>query len=111
MSQKLITLLVVAGLTGSAALAVAQPGKPSGPAGQAQSAESSEATVKKVDPANGKVTLAHGPLKNLGMPAMTMVFKVKDTAMLGKLKEGDKIAFVAEIAGSEYLATKIQKAK
>ena len=52
--------------------------------------------VKKVDKDAGKVTINHEPLKNLEMPKMTMVFRVKDPAMLDKLKEGDKILFVAE---------------
>ena len=73
--------------------------------------EPTEATVKKVDKAGGKVTLSHGPLKNLGMPPMTMAFKVKDGKTLASLKEGDKIHFVAEQSGNDYLATKIQKAK
>ncbi len=52
--------------------------------------------VKKVDKSSGKVTIKHGPLANLGMPAMTMVFRVKDPAMLDQMKEGDRINFVAE---------------
>ena len=70
-----------------------------------------DATVKKVDKAAGKVTLAHGPLKNLGMPAMTMTFKAKDAAVLAALKEGDKVRFVAEQSGGDYLATKLEKVK
>lgn len=52
--------------------------------------------VKKVDKAAGKVTVSHGPLKNLGMPPMTMVFKVKETVWLDTLKAGMKIRFQAE---------------
>ena len=53
--------------------------------------------VKKVDKSAGKVTLAHGPLTNLGMDmAMTMAFRVKDAAWLDQMKEGDKIRFVAD---------------
>ena len=52
--------------------------------------------VKKVDKAAGKVTVSHGPLKNLGMPPMTMVFKVKETTWLDTLKAGMKIRFQAE---------------
>lgn len=52
--------------------------------------------VKKIDKANGKVTVSHGPLKNLGMPPMTMVFKVKEAAWLDSLKAGMKIRFQAE---------------
>ena len=55
----------------------------------------SSGEVKKVDKSSGKVTIKHGPLDNLGMPAMTMVFRVKDPAMLDQMKEGDKINFVA----------------
>jgi Cu/Ag efflux protein CusF len=56
----------------------------------------SEATVKKIDAAANRVMLAHGPIANLEMPGMTMYFKVKDAAMLNKVKEGDKILFRAE---------------
>lgn len=52
--------------------------------------------VKKVDPAAKSVTLAHGALTNLGMPAMTMTFKVSDAAWLGQMKTGDKIRFMAD---------------
>ncbi|MHB1360254.1 MAG: copper-binding protein [Rhodocyclaceae bacterium] len=56
----------------------------------------SAATVKKIDVAANRVMLAHGPIANLNMHAMTMFFKVKDAALLGKIKEGDKILFRAE---------------
>ena len=59
-------------------------------------AASSEGEVKKVDKGAGKLTIKHGELKNLDMPPMTMVFRVKDTTMLDKVKAGDRIRFVAE---------------
>jgi len=52
--------------------------------------------IKKVDKAAGKLTLSHGPLHNLNMPAMTMVFKVFDAAWLDQMKAGDKIRFMAD---------------
>jgi Cu(I)/Ag(I) efflux system periplasmic protein CusF len=52
--------------------------------------------VKKVDKEAGKLTIKHAPLANLDMPAMTMVFHVKDPAMLDQVKEGDRIRFVAD---------------
>jgi Cu(I)/Ag(I) efflux system periplasmic protein CusF len=52
--------------------------------------------VKKVDKEAGKLTIKHGPLTNLDMPGMTMVFRVKDPAMLDQVKEEDKIRFVAD---------------
>ncbi|MBS0370219.1 MAG: copper-binding protein [Proteobacteria bacterium] len=54
-----------------------------------------EGLVKKVDKAAGRVTLSHGPLPN-GMPAMTMMFRVKDPAWLDQLKAGDQILFAAD---------------
>ncbi|MGS0742380.1 copper-binding protein [Glaciimonas sp. GG7] len=64
--------------------------------------------VKKVDKAAGKITIKHGPLDNLGMPAMTMVFRVKDVAMLDEVKPGDKIDFVAEKVNGALTVTTIQ---
>jgi Cu(I)/Ag(I) efflux system protein CusF len=54
-----------------------------------------EGLVKKIDKAAGKVTVSHGPLPN-GMPAMTMVFRIKEAAWIDQMKEGDKIRFKAD---------------
>jgi Cu/Ag efflux protein CusF len=56
----------------------------------------SEGTIKKIDKASGKVTIQHGPLERLQMPAMTMAFKLKNAAWLDQMKVGDKIRFVAD---------------
>lgn len=71
-------------------------------------APQSDAEVRKVDKAQGKVTLRHGPLDNLSMPAMTMVFKVADPKMLDGLKEGDKVKFTAEKLNGAFTVTAIQ---
>jgi Cu(I)/Ag(I) efflux system periplasmic protein CusF len=55
-----------------------------------------DAEVRKVDKPQGKLTLRHGEIKNLDMPAMTMIFRVKDVKMLDGLVEGAKVRFVAE---------------
>jgi len=52
--------------------------------------------VRKVDKKNGKITLKHGEIKNLDMAPMTMVFGVKDKALLDKVKAGDKVKFTAD---------------
>ena len=54
-----------------------------------------EGEVRKVDKDAGKVTLRHGPIESLGMPAMTMVFRVVDPRMLDQVKEGEKVRFTA----------------
>ncbi|CAJ0856734.1 copper-binding protein [Ralstonia flatus] len=56
----------------------------------------SEGEIKKIDTAAGKLTIKHGPLDNLGMEPMTMVFRVKDPAMLSKVEVGSKVRFIAE---------------
>lgn len=68
-----------------------------------------EAEVRKVDIEAKKITLRHGPIANLGMPPMTMVFQVRDTTMLEQVKTGDKIRFSAEKSDGAYILTGIQK--
>ena len=70
-----------------------------------------EAEVRKVDKDSKKITLKHGEIKNLDMPGMTMVFQVKDPAMLDKVQMGDKVKFKAEKAAGGYMVTDIQAAK
>jgi len=79
------------------------------------SAESGQAmtagVVMKVDKGAGKVTIRHGPIGNLGMPKMTMVFRVKDPAMLDRLKEGDEIRFVADKVDGAYTVIQFEPVK
>jgi Cu/Ag efflux protein CusF len=67
-----------------------------------------EGEVRKVDKDAKKITIKHGPLTKLDMPAMTMVFQVKDPAMLNQVKAGDKIRFDAEKVGGGFVVTKIE---
>jgi Cu/Ag efflux protein CusF len=69
----------------------------------------SSGEVKKVDKGAGKITIKHGPLENLGMDAMTMVFRVKDQAMLDQVKAGDRIRFVAEQPDGQLTVTRLEK--
>ena len=71
-------------------------------------AEFTKGTVKKLDAKAKKVTLVHEELKNLEMPAMTMVFRVKDDALLAKLKEGAKVEFVAERVEGKLTVTDVK---
>ncbi len=56
----------------------------------------SEGVIRKVDKAAGKITIRHGELYKLGMPGMTMTFRVSDPAMLDQVKPGDSVRFVAD---------------
>src|SRR3954465_12805822 len=55
-----------------------------------------EGEVRKIDTETKKITLKHGDIPNLDMTGMTMVFRVKDDAMLGKVRSGDKVKFTAD---------------
>ena len=75
------------------------------------SADMADGEVRKVDKENKKITLKHGVIKNLDMPGMTMVFGIKDAAMLDNLKAGDKVKFKAEQSGTAIFVTDIQLVK
>jgi Cu(I)/Ag(I) efflux system protein CusF len=66
--------------------------------------------VQRIDPAQGKVTLRHAPIKNLDMDAMTMVFRVQDPAQLQGLKAGDRVKFQADRVNGQITIVKIEKA-
>jgi len=84
--------------------------KSSAGATNASAGAMSEGEVRRVDKDAKKITIKHGPLQNLDMPAMTMVFQVKDPAMLDKVKPGDKIKFQAEKTGGAFTVTQIEPA-
>jgi Cu(I)/Ag(I) efflux system periplasmic protein CusF len=65
--------------------------------------------IRKVDKRAGTVTIKHGPIQAIDMPAMTMAFQVKDAAMLDRVKAGDKVKFQAEMAaGGKVTVTQIE---
>jgi Cu(I)/Ag(I) efflux system protein CusF len=74
-------------------------------------AQMTEGEVRKVDKDARKITLKHAPIENLEMPAMIMVFQVKDPAMLEKVKAGDKVRFQAEKLGGALTVTAIEPSK
>jgi Cu/Ag efflux protein CusF len=67
--------------------------------------------IRRVDKEAKKLTIKHGPIPNLNMDAMTMVFQVKDPAMLDQVKAGDKVRFQADKIGGQYTVTRIEAAK
>ena len=63
--------------------------------------------VRKVDKEQGKITLRHEPIPNLEMPSMTMVFRVKDAALLDRVKQGDKVKFAADLVDGQLTVVAI----
>lgn len=73
-------------------------------------AQSVDGEVRKVDKAQARITLKHGEIRNLDMPPMTMVFRVRDKAWLDQLAVGDRVKFDAEKVDGNYVVTQIRKA-
>jgi Cu(I)/Ag(I) efflux system periplasmic protein CusF len=74
-------------------------------------ADMADGEIRKVDVESKKITIKHGEIKNLDMPGMTMVFQVKDPAMLTAVKTGDKVRFKAEKSGGAIVVTEMQPAR
>ena len=68
-------------------------------------------TIEKVDTGAGKITIDHGPIPNLNMDAMTMVFRAQDPAVLKGVKAGDRVRFQADRVNGQISVVRIQKGK
>ena len=99
-------ILLMAALTFTAPL-YAQPATPA----VAETSVMSDGVVRKIDTSNNKVTLKHGPIANLDMPGMTMVFRVKPAEQLKNIKVGDAVKFHVEMINGAMTVTQIQPAK
>jgi Cu(I)/Ag(I) efflux system protein CusF len=78
---------------------------------QAKTETLADGEVRRIDKDAKKLTLRHGPIPSLNMPPMTMVFQVKDAAMLDKVNVGDKVKFDAEKIPGGYAVTHMETAK
>ena len=107
--MKASTLLLAAAL-GCAPLAFAADYDAKTPAA-APAAPATEGEVRKIDRDAKKITIKHGEIANLGMPAMTMVFVARDPALLDQVKVGDKIRFTAEKIEGAIAVTRIEPMK
>lgn len=116
------SLVIIASLLTSATIsyAASHAAAPSAPAAAMEAKKEmaaaptlpmASAEIRKIDMENKKITLKHGEIKNLDMPGMTMVFQVRDTAMLDKLAAGDKVMFTADKVGGTFTVLSIEKTK
>ena len=104
----LVSTLSVAAMAQNAA----EPGRNGDIAvAQANTTDMTEGEIRKVDKDTKKITIKHAEIKNLDMPGMTMLFQVKDPAMLDRVKPGDKVKFKAEKAGGAIVVTEIEVTK
>jgi Cu(I)/Ag(I) efflux system periplasmic protein CusF len=105
MKHRLSMLLLAFTLAGPAA--AQQPAAPAAASAPAAT-DFASGEVRKVYPDAGQILLKHGEIKSLDMPPMSMVFKVKDKAMLDRVKVGDKVRFKAAQIGGDYTVTELQ---
>jgi Cu/Ag efflux protein CusF len=73
----------------------------------AHAAELADGEVRKIDRDAKKITLKHGEIKSIDMPPMTMVFQVRNPALLDAVKPGDKVKFAVEMDGTAMVVTEI----
>lgn len=85
------------------------PGERLGHAHGGDPAALADGVVVSVDRAASAITISHGPLHHLGMPPMTMGFRLDQPALLGMLNVGDKVKFHADIRDGAFVATKIER--
>lgn len=113
--MKLLSFIAVAALvlsgTAFAQNSAADHAAHHAPAASSPAAPNVDGEVRKVDREQGKLTLKHGPIANLDMPGMTMVFKVADAKMLDKLAPGDKVKFAASNKDGALTVTAIEAVK
>lgn len=96
MRKTILAALVAAASASAPSIALAQ-------------GEMTEGEVRKIDAAQGKITLRHGPIKKFDMDSMTMVFRVKDPGLLEGLKPGDKVRFEADRVEGRITIVRIEK--
>ena len=77
----------------------------------AMATDMTDGEIRKVDKDSKKITIKHAEIKSLDMPAMTMVFQVKDPAMLDKVQSGDKVKFKVIKSDSGFVVTELQSGK
>ena len=104
-TQKALAAFVLA----FAALApVTQATTHSGNVAAQHQSPTTEGEIRRIDRDAKKLTIRHGPIQNLDMPAMTMVFQVVDPTVLDRVKPGDKVRFTADKIGGAYTVTQLE---
>lgn len=104
------TLILALAATLSTATTAQTASQPSRADNDAAAIAMTDGEIRKVDKDAKKLTIKHGAIKNLDMPGMTMVFQVKDPALLDKVKAGDKVKFKADMIGGSVVVTEMQLA-
>ena len=110
MKRNILASIILAALLPSTVLAVEAHHQPAA-TNAASGAQLADGEIRKVDKDAKKITIKHGPIPSLDMPPMTMAYQVKNPALLGQVRTGDKIRFGAEKIAGQYVVTRIEPAK
>lgn len=103
------TLLIAIALGCSLAVPAFAAEQTTPPSSSEAATQMNQGEVRKIDAATQKITLRHGPIASMGMPPMTMVFGVQDASLLEGLNVGDKVNFVVEQKGTQFVVTQLQR--
>jgi Cu(I)/Ag(I) efflux system periplasmic protein CusF len=109
MMKELFLVLFAMLITSAAPPALAQQAAASATPAAGAVADMADGEVRKIDMSQNRLTLKHGEIKNIDMPPMTMVFRIKDTKLFEGLAVGDKVKFAAEQVDGSYVVTQIVK--
>ena len=105
--MKHLIAIMISLFVGYAGVVLAQPNSTQGAAPTPAPVALTDGVVRKVDKNGQRITIRHAEIKSMDMPPMTMVFRVKDPALLAKLKPGDRIRFAAESIGGLLTVTNV----
>jgi Cu/Ag efflux protein CusF len=75
--------------------------------GDRQASFDTYGVIKQVKPSENKIKVEHGPIERLGMPAMTMMFRVEDPAQLTGLEKGTEIDFDVDNTSAGFAITRL----
>lgn len=110
-SAATLAMCAIAALPAASAMAQDHPPQAAAPTALENDVQMSSGEIVRVDKDAAKLTIKHGPLRELKMPAMTMAFKVKNPVMLDQVKAGDKVSFIAEKVQGALTVTTLEAAQ
>lgn len=74
---------------------------------QAQQATAS-GKVRRVNPSAGKITIMHGEIVELKLPAMTLVYRI-EPQLIQEIQPGDQVTFTVVRQNGDYVIIEIRK--
>jgi Cu/Ag efflux protein CusF len=70
---------------------------------------SASGVIRNIDRANSRITIDHGPIPAIGMPGMTMTFKVTEPKLLDQVRQGDQVNFELKQSGLGWIVTNLDR--